>query len=86
MDNAEFTELTEATVRGLLNRVPAKYREGFQVALDGGELTIAVEGLMMTLVDDQVPVTRTEHDNLALLLAHLKQPSSALNRLNVRSQ
>ena len=38
MDYPEFSELTHATVNQLLDRVPAKYRDGFESLLIGGEL------------------------------------------------
>lgn len=83
MDYPEFSELTHTTVTRLLDRVPAKYREGFESLLIGGELRMAVNDLLTTLVDDQVPVTPAEQVNVRRLLEYLKEPTDKLDQLNV---
>ncbi|MGH3646168.1 MAG: hypothetical protein ACRDTM_03180 [Micromonosporaceae bacterium] len=83
MEYAEFSALTNETVRGLLDRLPVKYHHGFEAALIGGELRMTVEALMKTLVADHVPVTLAERDNLGRMLAYLKEPPSGLDQLNV---
>jgi len=83
MDYAEFSQLCETTVTTFLDRVPARYREGFESLLIGGEQRMALTDLFLTLVDDQVPVTPAERENIRRLLEYLKEPTDSLGRLNV---
>jgi hypothetical protein len=86
MDYPEFSELARTTLTRFLDRVPAKYREGFESLLTGGELRMAVNDLLVTLVDDQVPVTSADREDVRLLLKYLKEPTDKLDRLNVVAQ
>ena len=83
MDYAEFSRLCETTVRAFLGRIPAKYREDFEYLLTGGEQRMAVTNLAVTLVDDQVPVTPAECEDVRRLLEYLKEPTDKLDQLNV---
>lgn len=85
MDYPEFSDLTYATVNNFLDRVPAKYRKGFEYLLIGGEERLAVNDLAATLVQDQVPVTPAERDDVRRLLEFLKEPTDRLDHLNVVS-
>jgi len=83
MDYAEFSELTHRTMADLLDRIPAKYREGFEGLLIAGELRTVVTDLVTTLVDDRVRVTAEERDDVRRLLEDLGEPTDNLARLNV---
>jgi hypothetical protein len=83
MEYADFSELTRATLHGMHDRIPAKYREGFEQLLEMGELRLAVEDLLATLEDDQVPITPAERGNLVRMLAYLKEPASRLDKIRV---
>jgi frataxin-like iron-binding protein CyaY len=83
MEQSEFHELTEATVARFLDRIPARYVDGFEAELDGGEYTMAVENLVLTLVNDKVPVTQSEQEDLRQLLDYLNQPTSKLDDLTM---
>ena len=83
MEYAEFSDLASSTIRGLTDRIPAKYHEGFDLLLYGGELRLAVEDLLATLEDDQIQITPAERDNLVRMLAYLKEPASRLERIRV---
>jgi hypothetical protein len=86
MEQWEFHELAQATVNRFLDRIPTKYVGGFESELDGGEYSTAVENLLLTLVDDRVPVTRDEQEDLRRLLDYLKQPISKLDQLTLSPQ
>lgn len=47
---------------------------------------MAVNDLLLTLVDDQVPVTPAEREDVRRLLEYLKEPTDKLDRLNVVPQ
>jgi len=83
MEPAEFSELTHRTTANLVGRIPARYREAMEGLLIGGEMRLVVTNLAITLVDDQVPVTAAERDDVRRLLEHLKEPTDNLARLNV---
>ena len=51
MEQREFHDLTEAMVTRFLSRIPTKYVGGFEAELDGGEYAMAVENLVLTLVN-----------------------------------
>jgi hypothetical protein len=86
MDYPEFSELAHTTVTRFLDRVPARYREAFESLLIGGEQRMAVTNLAITLVDDQVPVTPVEREDVRRLLEFLKEPTDKLDQLNVVRQ
>jgi hypothetical protein len=86
MEYAEFSDLTRQTISGLLDRIPAKYHEGLQSLLIGGELRLAVDQLMKGLERLQIPVTPAERDDLARMLAYLKEPASRLDGLLIASE
>jgi hypothetical protein len=71
-------------VTRLLDRVPTAHRDGFASLLAGGELRMAVEDLLTTLVDDQVPVTPAEREDVRRLLEYLKQPLDKLDHLHIQ--
>ena len=83
MQQWEFHELAQAIVTRFLDRVPARYVDGFEAALDGGEYSMAVEDLVLTLVNDKVPVTPVEREDLHRLLDYLNQPVDALDGLTL---
>jgi hypothetical protein len=85
MEQWEFHQLAHATVTRFLHRIPARYAGGFEAELDGGEYSTAVENLVLTLVNDSVPVAPTERDDLRRLLEYLHESSSKLDGLNVVS-
>ena len=86
MDQSEFHELTEATVNQVLDRIPSKYIPGFEAMLDGGEYSMAVEDLVLTLINNQVPATGAEQESLLRLLVYLRQPTTTLDDLTLASQ
>lgn len=57
MEQREFAGLTEAIVVRFLPRIPARYVRGFEQEIRAGEYNLAVENLVLTLVNDQIPVT-----------------------------
>jgi len=81
MSHQEFHELAHSTVVGFLPRIPDRYVEGFEAELDGGEYALAVENLVLTLVNDQVPVTSAEWEKLHQLLAYLNTPAAVMDGL-----
>ncbi len=81
MSQQEFHELAHRMVVGFLPRIPDRYVEGFEAELDGGEYALAVENLVLTLVNDRVPVTTAEREDLHRLLDYLNQPTTALDGL-----
>ncbi|MGH3739016.1 MAG: hypothetical protein ACRDT6_25975 [Micromonosporaceae bacterium] len=83
MEYWEFSELTQATIRGTYDRIHARYHDGFEGLFVGGELRLAVEELLGGLVRFNTPITPAERDDLARILAYLKEPASKLDRLNV---
>lgn len=83
MEQREFHDLAQATVTSFLPRVSAKYVSGLEAELDGGEYSTAVENLVLTLVNDKVPVSPAERDDLKRLVAYLDQPVGTLDELTV---
>jgi len=83
MDYAEFSQLANTTLDAFLGRVPARYREGLESLIIGGEQRLAVTNLATTLVADQVPVTTAERDGVRRLLEYLNEPIDNLDALNV---
>ncbi|QSB04781.1 hypothetical protein [Natronoglycomyces albus] len=81
MDNREFDERTEAIVRALLPRIPDKYASGFEGTLAGGELEVALEDLVYTVVDDQVVVSEWERDVLVELARNSSSGDELLEKL-----
>lgn len=58
MKYGEFYAKTEDIVQVMLPRIPQKFVEGFEELPAVGETSMAVENLLWTLVDDEVPVSR----------------------------
>jgi hypothetical protein len=83
MEEWEIDELIKATVNRFLPRMPAKYVRGFERVLYAGEFTMAVDDLLVTLVNYNVPVTRTEKEDLRRLLDHLHRPTDMLDDLTL---
>lgn len=83
MEYAEFSDLAMSTIRGMYDRIPAKYHEGFEDLFLGGEEGEAVETLIAGLARFNIPITSTEREMLALLLRDMNQPESRLDGLNV---
>ena len=83
MGQWEFHELAETMVNRFISRIPAKYVDGFEAELDGGEYRIAIENLVLTLVNDKVPVAPAERDDIRRLLDYLSEPTAALDGLTV---
>lgn len=83
MEQREFAGLTEAIVVRFLPRIPARYVRGFEQEIRAGEYSLAVENLVLTLVNDQIPVTPPEQEDLRRLLEHLHQPLDALDGLTL---
>lgn len=81
MDYAEFHDLTATTVRGLYDRIPTKYHDGFESLINAGELRFVVEDLLTGLKDDRVSITPAEKTNLAKMVAYLEEPASTLDGL-----
>lgn len=83
MEYAEFSDLAMSTVRGMYDRIPAKYHEGFEDLFLGGEDGEAVEMLIDGLERFATPITPAEREALASLLRGMNQPESRLDGLNV---
>ncbi|MGH3646587.1 MAG: hypothetical protein ACRDTM_05365 [Micromonosporaceae bacterium] len=83
MDYAQFHDLVETTIRGMYDRIPAKYHKGLEELLEVGELRLAVDQLIGGLARFNTPVTPAERNSLARMLARLKEPESRLDDLNV---
>ena len=86
MEQWEFDELTEATVNRFLPRIPERYVQGFHSMLYAGELSMAVDDLVHTLSANNVPVTRSEQEDLRRLMDHLGQPTDMLANLTLTAQ
>jgi hypothetical protein len=84
MDYEEFHELTVATVRGMYDRIPERFHDGFETAFEVGELRQAVDMLIGGLKRFAMPITAAERDNLARMLRHLREPESRLDGIEVR--
>ncbi|SDD14317.1 hypothetical protein [Glycomyces harbinensis] len=72
MDQDDFYDLTDAVIERLLPRMPQRFLniyEGMQVS---GEYWRLVEGLVWVLVDDQIPVSAQEREQLSKMVDHLK--------------
>jgi len=83
VEYAEFSDLTEATIRGMYDRIPAKYHEDFESLFIGGEVGLAVETLVAGLARFNIPIKLSERDNLAILLRWMRKTESELDALNV---
>ncbi len=83
MEYAAFSGLAMSTIRGMYDRIPAKYHEGFEDLFVGGEDGEAVEMLIAGLARFNTPITPAERESLALLLREMNQPESRLVGLNV---
>ncbi|HEU4426195.1 MAG TPA: hypothetical protein VFR67_26960 [Pilimelia sp.] len=83
MDYAQVHALTTSTIRGMYDRIPAQYHNGFEVAFGAGELRQAVDMLIGGLKRFHTPITPAERDNLARVLRHLEEPESRLAGINV---
>jgi hypothetical protein len=86
MEQWEFHDLTKATVNRFLPRVPPRYVRGFERVLHAGEFSMAVDDLVLTLVNNRVPVTASEQEDLRRLLDHLNRPTSTLDELTMAAQ
>jgi len=86
MEDWQFHELIVTTVSRFLHRIPVKYVGGFEAELGGGEYALAVENLVLTLVNDKVPVTPAEKEDLRRLVEYLNEPTAALDDLTLTSQ
>src|SRR5436190_14796808 len=53
----------------------------FEAELDGGEYSTAIENLVLTLINDKVPVSQREQEDLRRLLDYLRQPTTELDGL-----
>lgn len=83
MEYAEFSDLAMSTIRGMYDRIPAKFHEGFEDLFLGGEDGEAVEMLIDGLARFNTPITPAERETLARLLREMNQPESRLDSLNV---
>lgn len=81
MEYQEFFELTEQLVEQLMPRIPERYANGFKGILAGGEPGIAVEDLVYTVVDDQIPVSAEEFANLRALAAEHWESTKLMAKL-----
>ncbi|GAA4915234.1 hypothetical protein LX16_4223 [Stackebrandtia albiflava] len=81
MEEWEFDEITKSFVETFKSRIPKRYELGFKSVIDGGEYTMAGEGLFHTLADDKVPVTSLEHDTLGDMLEYLRDVSTEYDTL-----
>ncbi|MGH3740359.1 MAG: hypothetical protein ACRDT1_03375 [Micromonosporaceae bacterium] len=83
MNHAEFHDLVESTIRGMYDRIPERYHEGFEIAFKVGELGPAVEELLGGLQRFDTPITPAERDNLTRVLNYLNEPVSRLDGIAV---
>jgi hypothetical protein len=79
----EFSDLARTTIRGMYDRIPVQYHEGFESLFIGGEMDLAVETLVGGLARFSTPITPAERETLARLLREMNQPESRLDSLNV---
>lgn len=83
MDYAEFADITEATIRGMYDRLPAASQRAFDSLFVGGELRFAVEKLLTGLTNLNISITPAERANLVRMLDYLHEPSTKLEKLHV---
>ncbi|MGH3740361.1 MAG: hypothetical protein ACRDT1_03385 [Micromonosporaceae bacterium] len=86
MDYADFSQLAKTTIRGMYDRIPAKYHEGFEDLFIGGELRLAVEDLVGGLHRFDTAVTPVERENLSQMLTYLGEPVSKLDGIRVEGE
>jgi len=84
MEQWEFEEVTKSFVETFMSRIPKRYEHGFRSVINGGEYTMASEGLFYTLADDKVPVTSLEHETLGDMLEFLKDVSPEYDNLTTK--
>jgi hypothetical protein len=81
MDQDDFYDLTDAVVERLLPRMPQRFLDVYEGMQTAGEYWRLVQGLVWVLVDDQVPVTGEERDQLFQMVNHLKDNEEMLAKL-----
>ncbi|WP_112138932.1 hypothetical protein [Glycomyces dulcitolivorans] len=81
MDQDDFYDLTDAVVERLLPRMPQRFLDVYEGMQAAGEYWRLVQGLVWVLVDDQVPVTGEERDQLFQMVNHLKDNEEMLAKL-----
>jgi hypothetical protein len=83
MEYPEFSSLALRTMGALLERIPERYRDGFEGAMFGGELRYGVKHLALVVRAQEVPVTAEEQLAFRRLLAYLGEPTTAADEMTV---
>lgn len=83
MRRDEFRPLALQVIDGFKARISHDGLSLLEYPLSGGELGLAIEDLVGVIVDEGVPVTITEREQLRGLLNYLEQPSNIVDQLRV---
>lgn len=86
MDYADFEKLTTTTIRGMYDRIPQKYHDGFEDLFIGGEHHLAIDMLISGLKRFHTPITPQERATLARLLPRVRKPESELDGITVTGE
>jgi hypothetical protein len=83
MEYPEFSRLTKQTMGAFLDRIPARYQEGFAGALAAGEFRYGVKHLAMVVRRERVPVSAEEQAAFRRLLEYLGEPVEYAEEMTV---
>lgn len=81
MDQHDFHELTDTVVERLLPRMPQRFLDVYEGMQAAGEYWRLVQGLVWVLVDDRVPVSAQEREQLHRMVHHLKDNEEMLAKI-----
>lgn len=93
IESRDFRGQTAAMMRRLLPRIPQARVQGFERMLGAGEVALALEELVHTVVNRQIPVTGEERDTLYRLVRYMTEHTkpcdedvlAKLDRLNLNA-